>query len=64
MTATPTPQPIKAAPRGRGTVRMSVTLPEHVARKISEASFAQGRSMSNLISYLLERATETFNPEA
>jgi hypothetical protein len=54
---------INPTQRPRGSVRMSVTLPEHVARKISEVSFAQGRSMSGLISYLLERAMESITPE-
>jgi hypothetical protein len=44
-------------------VRISITVSERIARKISEASFAQGRSMSNLASYLLERALEAFPPE-
>jgi hypothetical protein len=62
MTGT-SPQQIKTVQRPRGSVRISITVSERIARKISEASFAQGRSMSNLASYLLERALEAFPPE-
>lgn len=42
----------------RGTKRVTVTIPFHVFTSIVERSSSEGRSMSNLIAYLLERAIE------
>jgi hypothetical protein len=58
MTAAPSIKPL--ARRRPISTRITVTIPEAVARRISEVSFAQGRSISNLAAYLLERAIDTF----
>jgi hypothetical protein len=41
------------------TNRISITLADSVSRKLSERAFEEGRSISNLAAYLLERALET-----
>lgn len=59
MTTAPPTKPLVGR-RPRISTRITITLPETIARRISEASFSQGRSISNLAAYLLERAVETF----
>ncbi len=44
--------------RPRISNRITVTLPEHVAHQLSERSYKQGRSISNLAAYLIERALD------
>lgn len=43
-----------------GSYRITVTLPERVAKRIGDISYYQGRSMSNLVAYLVERGIEHF----
>lgn len=51
--------PQRSVNRPRISNRLSITLPEHVAKQLSERSYQQGRSISNLAAYLIERALET-----
>jgi hypothetical protein len=46
------------SPRGYNSTRISITLPDSVARKLSERSFKEGRSISNLAAFLIERSLE------
>ena len=41
---------------GRAPQRITITLPYHVYNQIAQRSTDEGRSMSNLSAYLLERA--------
>jgi hypothetical protein len=38
--------------------RITITVPQAVYRQLGEISFREGRSMSNLASFLLERAIQ------
>jgi predicted DNA binding CopG/RHH family protein len=42
----------------RTSKRVTITIPFHVFTAVSERSSEEGRSLSNLIAYLLERALE------
>jgi hypothetical protein len=44
--------------RAYNSTRISITLPDSVARKLSERSFKEGRSISNLAAFLIERSLE------
>lgn len=41
------------------TNRISITLADHVYQKLVERAAREGRSVSNLAAYLLERALDT-----
>jgi hypothetical protein len=48
--------PIPSSMLGRAPQRITITLPYHVYNQIAQRSTDEGRSMSNLSAYLLERA--------
>ena len=45
----------------RSTKRITITIPNHVFEAITTSSALQGRSFSNLASYLLERSLESLD---
>jgi hypothetical protein len=51
-------KPDLQSPRAYSSIRVSITLPEFVARKLSERSFEEGRSTSNLAAFLIEKSLE------
>lgn len=48
--------PVDASMLGRAPQRITITLPHHVYKQIAQRSIVEGRSISNLAAYLLERA--------
>jgi hypothetical protein len=60
FTCSPFPIASMPHPSSSGSYRITVTLPERVAKRIGDISYYQGRSMSNLVAYLVERGIEHF----
>lgn len=48
----------KAQYAGRAPKRVTATIPMAILEKLTERSILEGRSLSNLISYMLERSLE------
>lgn len=49
----------RVAAAKRRPVRITITIPNHVFKEISDRSSYQGRSLSNLAAFLLEESLET-----
>ena len=43
--------------------RLTITVPQSVYDQLGEISFREGRSMSNLAAFLLERAIQNWRPD-
>lgn len=52
-------QPQSQRQRPRGSSRISVTLPAELIDRIGKVAAYQGRSMSNLVAYLIEHSMDS-----